>query len=268
LASAGSISQDSIEQFDDTQFHVTSASCPGGFFAIDLARQHCNCKDFHRIEFCKHLAAIQAHFPHLHSEGNTEVTDLAQEPYTVSNPGHLRLAHDLGTLLQQVSALSQKLAGQPITQSDYSPAVVEAYRTLKYSLMATLASRQGMSALPNKESIPPNQRTWPEMAEQMGIWHMHARKQPPLTDSAKVCRINECCISATTRRKCKNEDPYSGEDQGGKCTQPDALSPEANDCARASQPRTATPAFPQLVPGAAFYTFPPPPPPAHFPSLS
>jgi hypothetical protein len=176
LASAGSISWDSIEQFDDTQFHIASASCPGGFFAIDLAWQHCNCKDFHQIEFCKHLTAVQAHFPHLHSEGNTKVMDPAQEPCAVSNPGHLRSAHDLGTLPQQVSTLSQKLAGQPITQLDYSPAVVEAYRTLKYSLMATLASRQGTSALPNKESILPNQRTWPETAEQMGVRHTRARK--------------------------------------------------------------------------------------------
>jgi hypothetical protein len=34
LVSTGSISWDSIEQFDDTQFHVASASCPGGFFTV------------------------------------------------------------------------------------------------------------------------------------------------------------------------------------------------------------------------------------------
>jgi hypothetical protein len=51
------------------------------------------------------------------------------------------------------------LAAQPITQSDYSLVIVEAYRMLKYSLMATLTSRQGTSAFPNKESIPPSQRT-------------------------------------------------------------------------------------------------------------
>jgi hypothetical protein len=100
--------------------------------------------------------------------------DLAQEPRTVPNPGHSRSAHNLGTLPQQVSALSQKLAGQPITQLDYSLAVVEVYCMLKYSLTATLASRQGTSTLPNKESILPNQRTWLEMAEQMGVWHTHA----------------------------------------------------------------------------------------------
>jgi hypothetical protein len=72
------------------------------------------------------------------------------------------------------------------------------------------------------------------MAKQMGVQHMCARKQPPLADPAKECGINEHCIGATTRRKCKNEDPYSGGDQGGKRVQLDALSPEANDCACAS----------------------------------
>jgi hypothetical protein len=113
-------------------------------------------------------------------------------------------------------SLSQKLAGQPITQSDYSLAIVEVYCTLKYSLTATLASRQGTSTFPNKESILPNQRTWPETVEQMGVQHIHAQKQPPLTNPAEEYRINKHCISATTRRKHKNEDPYLEGDQGSK----------------------------------------------------
>jgi hypothetical protein len=121
------------------------------------------------------------------------------------------------------------LAGQPITQSDYSLAVIEAYYTLKYSLMATLTSGQGTSTFPNKESILPNQRTWLETVEQMGVQHTYAQKQPLLTDPAEEYGINECCISATTRKKCKNEDPYLEGDQGSKCAQLDALSPEAND---------------------------------------
>jgi hypothetical protein len=47
LASAKLISRDSIQQFDDTQFHVASTSWPGEFYSIDLARQCCDCMDFH-----------------------------------------------------------------------------------------------------------------------------------------------------------------------------------------------------------------------------
>ena len=286
LASAGSISWDSILQFDDTQFHIASASCPGDYYTIDLTQQHCNCKDFHQIEFCKHLVAVWAHFPHLCSEGNTKVTVPAQEPHKNLNPEHSRPAHNLGTLPQEVSVLSRTLAAQPITKLDSSPAIVEAFRTLKHSLMAAFASRQGTSTLPNKEKIPPNQKTWQETVQQMGVQHTRAWKQLLPADLAKEHGINDCCIGATNVRKRKNEDPYLGGDRSGKRSQPDALSPEANDHARTSQAGTAAPTFPTflhspaqtpthvLVPpatqpmphGVAYYMFPPPPPP-HFPFL-
>jgi hypothetical protein len=65
LTSAMAIADDSIFQFDPTQFHVTSRSRPGQFYVIDLHRSTCDCKDFLRIRFCKHIAAIQIHLPHL-----------------------------------------------------------------------------------------------------------------------------------------------------------------------------------------------------------
>jgi len=80
-------------------------------------------------------------------------------------------------LLQEVSILSRTLAAQPITELDSSSAIVKAFCTLKHSLMAAIAFRQGTSALPNKEKIPPNQKTWQEMVQQMGIQYMCAQKQ-------------------------------------------------------------------------------------------
>ena len=177
MASTRSISWDSILQFNDTQFHIASTSCLGDYYTIDLTWQHCNCKDFHQIEFCKHLMAIQAHFPHLCLEGNTKVMVPAQEPCKNLNPEHSRPAHNLGTLPQEVSILSWTLAAQPITELDSSSAIVEAFCTLKHSLMAAIAFRQGTCALPNKEKIPPNQKTWQEMVQQMGVRYMCAQKQ-------------------------------------------------------------------------------------------
>src|SRR6266850_4335593 len=121
----------------------------------------------------------------------------------------------------------------------------------------------------------------------MGVQHTFARKQLLPTNLAKECRINDCCISATNVRKRKNKDPYLGGDRSSKCSQLDALSPEANDHAHTSQAGTAAPAFPTfphspaqmpthvLMPpatkpmphGVAYYMFPLPLP-AHFPSLS
>jgi len=69
--------------------------------------------------------------------------------------------------------------------------------------------------LPDKEKILPNQKTWQETAQQMGIQHTCAQKQLLPANLTKEHRINDHCISATNVRKCKNEDPYSGGDQDG-----------------------------------------------------
>jgi len=68
---ARAISYGSIQQFDDTQFHVASMSHPGNYHAMDLDRTTCECQDFPRILFCKHIAAVHAHFPHLHTDLQT-----------------------------------------------------------------------------------------------------------------------------------------------------------------------------------------------------
>jgi hypothetical protein len=46
LLSARDISVDSIQQFDIIQFHVTSQSCPGAYYVINLCQEICDCPDF------------------------------------------------------------------------------------------------------------------------------------------------------------------------------------------------------------------------------
>ena len=65
LSSAKETSIDSIQQFDDITFHVALESQPGSYYEINLHRGTCNCPDFPRVRYCKHLAAISVHFPHL-----------------------------------------------------------------------------------------------------------------------------------------------------------------------------------------------------------
>jgi hypothetical protein len=69
-ASTRDISPDSVLNFDLAHFHVTSQSHPGKFHVIDLIESTCDCMDFPRIHFCKHIAAIYVHFPHLCPEQN------------------------------------------------------------------------------------------------------------------------------------------------------------------------------------------------------
>jgi hypothetical protein len=63
--SARNISLNSVLQFNSTQFHVASQPCLGTFHSIDLSLMMCDCQDFPRIWFCKHIVAIHLHFPYL-----------------------------------------------------------------------------------------------------------------------------------------------------------------------------------------------------------
>ena len=64
-ASARHVLEDSILQFDMTQFHVASQSNPGIYYAINLHQKTCDCTDFPQACFCKHIATTYIHFPYL-----------------------------------------------------------------------------------------------------------------------------------------------------------------------------------------------------------
>ena len=105
LASATAISDDSILQFDPTQFHVASQSRPEAFYVIDLHHSTCDCKDFPRIRFCKHIAAIQIHLPHLFPEPTrpTMTPEVTQAPQLQRASG---VGESLATLTQDIATLS------------------------------------------------------------------------------------------------------------------------------------------------------------------
>jgi hypothetical protein len=77
LERAADIPSESIQKLDDTQFHVASKSRPGLYHTVDLHRSTCQCEDFLRIWFCRHIAAVLCHFPKLSP----------QEINTISSPG-------------------------------------------------------------------------------------------------------------------------------------------------------------------------------------
>jgi hypothetical protein len=170
LTSAKDISPNSILQFDQVQFHVASQSCPGKYYMIDLQQSTCNCAGFPRVWFCKHIAAIYVHFPHLSPEGISE--SLLTEDITPSCQPECASSQEdsLQNLTQDIAALSHTL-----TSLSSSLAILEAACLAKYMLVAAIASTQGSSTLPEKDVIVPNQKSWTEMAEQMGIKH-HALK--------------------------------------------------------------------------------------------
>jgi hypothetical protein len=161
---AKTITRDSIELFDDSQFHVASQTKLGHFYSINLTPPKCNCPDFLRIRFCKHIGAVYFHFPHLRP---ADVP--APSPSGVPNepqhaPNLAALANKFHSLVQDVNTLSNKLISERADQLAPSPAALEAVHCTKASLTAAVASVQGSSPLPHRELIAPNQHSWTEMS--------------------------------------------------------------------------------------------------------
>jgi hypothetical protein len=225
LLSADAITPDSILQFDQIQFHVASQSRPGEYYAIDLNQATCECADFPRIRFCKHIAAVYAHFPHLSPEGINK-SILTEDIETPFQPERTPSKEDeLQSLTQEIAALSHSLASKTS-----SSATLEAARSAKYTLTAAIASTEGSNALPEKDVIAPNQKSWTETAERMGV-KRSAPKRKCLPEERGMTA--QSIGVAKGKRRRVHIDPYAGGERSGKRAKPDATSAAANARARA-----------------------------------
>ncbi|KAH8980043.1 hypothetical protein EDB86DRAFT_2833551 [Lactarius hatsudake] len=95
-------------------------------------------------------------------------------------------------------------------------------------------SRVSRRPLPDREGLPPNQRTWTETAERMGA-KRQKRSHPTPTDSSSPSAPAAERIGKLNRKqpRVKNTDPYSGGLRSGKDAAPDARTAAQNADARA-----------------------------------
>ena len=116
-ASARDMALDSVLNFDSSHFHVASQSHPGEFYAIDLIESICDCPDFPRIRFCKHIAAVYLHFPHLSPGESTAPVASEHAPPTSTQPERAPTSsYDaLRALTQESTHLLQNLASETET---------------------------------------------------------------------------------------------------------------------------------------------------------
>ena len=151
--------------------------------------------------------------------------------------------------MEEIISLSQELNDKiKNIAEELDPAVIEAIRSAKHTLTAAIASTRGVQALPEKDNIPPNQRTWTETAERMGVKRVLKRRLP------KEIGITDRSIGiAKGKRRRTHEDPYAGGERSGKHAKPDALSAAANARVRAgvNGPFPHGPRPPVLVPPMA-----------------
>jgi len=129
-------------------------------------------------------------------------------------------------------------------------AIVEATWSANFSLLAANASIQGTRALPEKDIITPNQKTWMEMAAQMGMKPAWKRKCLP-----KEHRVTAKSVGVTKSKKQKCTDPYGKQPKHAK---PNAMSTSTNEHAHEHAPSpTSNMALFPLAPLSA--SMPPPP---------
>jgi hypothetical protein len=244
LASAKNITRDSIQDFDDSaQFHIASLSCPREYHVVDLHQRSCDCEDFPRILFCKHIAGIYAHFPHLDPDNKRSTLIHAPEHVQQAAPPRHILGggESLQSLTQDIFSLSQRLTSRQGEESTPNRDVIEAFRSAKYSLTAVITSMEGKGALPERDVIAPNQKSWPETAKRMGT-----KKDPRRRCLPDEHGLTERSLGAVKgKRKHLHNDPYAGGEHSGKRAKSDALSwAAANARARVHAPPSASPSVP------------------------
>jgi hypothetical protein len=255
LASARNIARHAIQPISDTVFFVASQSIPGRRYPIDLTQsKKCECKDFPRIRFCKHIAAIHMYFPQLcPMMGPSKIPENAR---ILEPPQNATPTENADILLKDITTLCHQL-----NASDPATLDLQALRSIKYSLKAAIASASGTRALPEKDVFHPNQKTWAETADRMGVRRAPKRKYGPTGGST-----TEQCIGAVKgKRARKYTDPYAAGDRSGKRAKPDAVSAAANERARAAgsgRPPAAVLAPARASPsaaaaGSAAHCFPP-----------
>jgi len=123
--------------------------------------------------------------------------------------------------VNEIITLSQQLLAQALRGA--TPEMVKSVCAVCSHLsVVTLATGDGQQ-LPEKEMIAPNQLSWPETAEHMGVkW---GEKCHSKVNSALMA---ELIGELNHKQNCGDEDPYGAGEQSGKCTKPNARLVAAN----------------------------------------
>ncbi|SJL09304.1 uncharacterized protein ARMOST_12681 [Armillaria ostoyae] len=195
-------------------FFVASQSDPTMHYTVDVSSYHCNCKSFPHINYCKHICAVQNHFPEALLRSQSPSLLLRSSDSDTTNAINSAITFSQNTSIEPSQpALEQEFAGQVASQlqnlaeylkSNGSSQVMEnlcvlsqqVYDFAETSEITTPTS--SLSIIPSKKAkIASNQHSWTEMAAVMGV-------------------------PVKGKRKKKYDEPYAGGERSGKKAKPDA----------------------------------------------
>jgi hypothetical protein len=184
------------------------------FYTVDVDSYTCECLSYPLIQFCKHLAAVQHHFPAAcRKEIFTCDTNMLPEDPADHVAMNMNNDSDDGNdndsvvddAEMKVSDLINKLQHLAVRTRMQRPfQLTEALSNLDQALNTVLDelghSRDVDKVLPKCKKVAPNQHTWTETAAVMGA-------------------------NVKGKRKTIHTDPYSGKEASGKKARPDAREP-------------------------------------------
>jgi hypothetical protein len=196
-AGAREIPKSDILEDDEANYRVRSRTDPHHWYNIDLHASFCNCGSFPLISFCKHISAVQTHFPQ-----TCNLIPFRAEPDTTQSQSGPSPGPSSGLELNIVTNADQQSDGSHFTRIGHKILGIAAQareNRLSHLTPVLLDLEAGLdeaeAPLPKKIPIAPNQHTWPETAAVM------------------VARPK-------TKRK-THTDPYGGGERSGKKAKPD-----------------------------------------------
>ena len=205
---ARAITADTIEEeVEGCMFTVRSQTDPKCHYIVDLEVYTCDCDGFPLISFCKHLCAVQTLYPEyvdirpsfsifsqcIYGDINTNDAMLIAPPPCTTPPPETTILANLANKLQRLAVRAHL---QPLAS------LTPSLRTLDNALDQVLQELTSPpSVLPvAKAKIAPNQNSWPETANVMGV-------------------------AVKSKRKRIHTDAYSGGERSGKKAKADARAP-------------------------------------------
>ena len=197
LTNSQAISGNSVIPLDSNRFHVASQTHPGRKYVVDTRVAICDCPDFPRIRFCKHLAAVQ---------------NKSLPPPQESEPNQIQSKN---AFLDIPKGASTSLSGEE------TPRETQVWAATNVSEPGTQSG-----ALPNRERLMRTCNLWKEMARNMHATRKSPKRRQPLAPDLPNSTTQH--IGPIGKRKLIFTDPYSGGEQSGKRAKADALSASAN----------------------------------------
>ncbi|KAJ7017601.1 hypothetical protein C8F04DRAFT_883085, partial [Mycena alexandri] len=209
---AKSISKEDIQYDPETgKYIIRSQADPEIFYEVDLDAYDCTCLSFPLIRFCKHICAVQHHFPEenlalpvnllstpreISSESDSDDSEEELEEITQDVDSDRESRDAIAALTQRLQSMALLLRGQttPLQLDEAQrKSISDATRVLDH-LSIDLAP--AISILPAKVKVAPNQHSWSETRAVMGV--------------------------PVKSHKRKHLDPYAGNERSGKKAKADA----------------------------------------------